>query len=113
MWDMTRYALEFFHDRLPFATMRHHDELTSAEDDYCFARPGSVYAVYLPDGGTTELDLGDAVGTFRVRWFNPREGGPMQIGTLVSASGPGTVEIGQPPRDTDKDWVALVERSAP
>ena len=27
MWDLTRYALEFFHDHLPFAKMEHHDEL--------------------------------------------------------------------------------------
>ncbi|MBN2131110.1 MAG: DUF5060 domain-containing protein [Sedimentisphaerales bacterium] len=110
MWEMTRYALEFFHDHLPFARMKHHDELTSAEDDYCFANPGSVYAVYLPYGGTTDLDVGAETGTFRVRWFNPREGGPLQTGTLVSTSGPGLVDIGQPARDTDKDWVALIER---
>ena len=113
MWEMTRYALEFFHDHLPFARMKHHDELTSAPDDYCLANPGSIYAVYLPYGGTTDLDVGAETGTFRVRWFNPREGGPLQTGTLVSTTGPGTVEIGQPTRDTDKDWVALIERIAP
>jgi hypothetical protein len=91
--------------------MQHHDELTSAEDDYCLANPGYLYAVYLPYGGTTDLDLGATTGTFRVRWFNPREGGPLQTGTLISAAGPGTVDIGQPPHDTDKDWVALIERT--
>jgi len=113
MWEMTRYALEFFHDHLPFARMKHHDELTSAEDDYCLANPGAIYAVYLPYGGTTDLDLGSETGTFRVRWFNPREGGPLQTGTLISTTGPGTVDIGQPARDTDKDWVALIERTGP
>jgi len=111
MWDLTRYALDFFHDHLPFARMKHHDELTSAEEDYCLANPGSIYAVYLPYGGTTELDLGTTTGTFRVRWFNPREGGPLQTGTLISTTGPGKVDIGQPSRDTDKDWVALIERT--
>ncbi len=113
MWDLTRYALEFFHDRLPFAKMSHHDELTPATDDYCLAEPGSVYAVYLPAGGTTDLDLGETAGTFNIRWFNPREGGPLHIGMLASVAGPGTVNLGQPPRDTDKDWVALVERVRP
>ena len=113
LWDMTRYALEFFHDRLPFARMSHHDELTSAPDDYCLAYPGSTYAVYLPSGGTTDLDLGTATGTFNIRWFNPRAGGPLQTGALASVTGPGKVNIGEPPRDSDKDWVALVEQVQP
>ena len=113
LWDMTRHALDFFHGYLPFAMMKHHDELTSAEDDYCLANPGYVYAVYLPDGGVTDLDLGPVTSTFRIRWFDPRAGGPLQTGTVVSASGPGQVDIGQPPKDTDKDWVALVERVPP
>jgi hypothetical protein len=111
LWDMTRYALGFFRDYLPFAKMSHHDELTSAPDDYCFAAPGQVYAIYLPAGGTTDLDLGNAAAMFLIRWFNPRAGGPLQMGTLVSTSGPGKVNIGQPPADTDRDWVALVKRS--
>lgn len=110
MWDLTRYALEFVRDHLPFAQMNHHDELTSAEDDYCFADPGSVYAVYLPSGGTTDLDLGTSTESFRIRWFNPREGGPMRIGTVALVTGPGSVSIGQPQIDTDKDWVALIRR---
>ena len=109
MWDLTRYALEFFHDHLPFAKMQHHDELTSTRDDYCLAYPGQVYAIYLPTGGTTDLDLGPSTATFQIRWFNPREGGPLQMGTLASTTGPGKVNIGQPAKNTDKDWVALVE----
>jgi hypothetical protein len=111
LWDLTRYALEFFQNHLQFARMHHHDELTSAPDDYCLASPGVVYAIYLPSGGTTNLDLGPATGTFRIRWFNPRQGGPLETGTLASATGPGKINVGQPPRDTDKDWVALVGRA--
>ncbi len=113
MWDLTRYALEFFHGRLPFARMGLHDELVSAEDGYCLADPGEVYAVYLPSGGATDLDLGESTATFQIRWFNPRLGGSMQNGTIVSVTGPGKVALGQPLEDTDKDWVALVELVKP
>jgi len=113
MWNLTRYALDFFRGHLPFAKMNAHDELTSAEDDYCFANPGSTYAIYLPSGGTTDLDLGVSTEPFRIRWFNPRKGGPLRIGTVALVTGPGAVKIGQPWQNTDKDWVALVERSAP
>jgi len=109
MWDLTRYALEFFHKYLPFTEMYHHDELTTAKDDYCFARPGEIYAVYLPNGGTTELNLGDSKATFTVRWFNPRKGGELLEGSVTQIKGPGKVSLGNPPADTGKDWVSLVQ----
>ncbi|HQI27576.1 MAG TPA: DUF5060 domain-containing protein [Sedimentisphaerales bacterium] len=113
MWDLTRYALEFFHTRLPFASMAPRDELTTAQDHWCLADPGNVYAIYLPSGGVPELDLGDSTATFQIQWFNPRTGGSLRIGTIALVTGPGKTSIGQPPEDTDKDWVALVERVKP
>jgi hypothetical protein len=109
MWDQTRYALDFFVDYLPFTEMRHHDELTDARDDFCFAKPGEIYAVYLPHGGTTHLDPGHATSvSYSVRWYNPRTGDGLQEGSVATISGPGAHTIGMPPSDTDKDWVALV-----
>jgi hypothetical protein len=110
LWDLTRYALDFFHQYLPFTEMSHHDALTSAKNDYCFAKPGQVYAVYLPQGGTTHLDLGDGTATYSVRWYNPRLGGPLRLGSVRQVTGPGSVAIGHPPQDTDQDWVALIEK---
>jgi len=114
LWDLTRYALEFFHEYLPFTEMAHHDELTSSKDDYCFAKPGQIYAVYLPapkgpTGGMTSLDIGDHSATFTVKWYNPRTGGELQTGTKTEITGPGSVAIGQPPNDPGKDWVALIK----
>ncbi len=109
MWDMTRYALEFFREHLPFTQMAHNDELTSAKDDYCFAEPGRIYAIYLPAGGTTNLDLGNNSGTFFIQWYNPRTGGKLQKGTVAEITGPGPVAIGNPPDETDKDWAALIK----
>ncbi|MFC1541048.1 DUF5060 domain-containing protein [Candidatus Latescibacterota bacterium] len=109
MWDQTRYALEFFHTYLPFTEMRHNDELTSAPDDYCFAKPGEIYVVYLPRGGTTDLNLGESnQSPFTVQWYNPRSGGNLLNGTVQSISSPGKQSIGLPPDETDADWVALI-----
>ncbi len=109
LWDMTRYALEFFRKNLPFSQMTHNDELTSAKDDYCFAELGRTYAIYLPAGGTTSLDLGNKSATFTIEWFNPRTGGSLRMGTVDKITGPGPTAIGHPPKDTDKDWVALIK----
>lgn len=110
MWDLTRYALEFFVQYLPFSTMRHNDGLVSKPGAYCFAEPGLVYAVYLPKGGATRLDLGGSRDTFSVEWYNPRAGGPLQTGSVTSITGPGVQRIGKPPNERGKDWVALVRR---
>jgi len=109
IWELTRYALEFFQQHLSFTEMAHHDELTSAKNDYCFAKEGQIYAIYLPSGGTTNLDLGDSYASLTVRWYNPRTGGALQISSVKTITGPGSVAIGYPPADSDKDWVALIK----
>jgi collagenase-like protein with putative collagen-binding domain len=108
MWDQTRYALEFFQEYLPFDRMEPADELTSNETDYCFAQPGEVYAIYLPDGGTTDLDL--AAGDYTIRWYAPRSGGELQKGSIQQVTGPGTHSIGEAPRDRDRDWAILISK---
>ncbi len=107
-WDQCRIALDFFRTHLPYWEMEGRDELTSSDEDYCFAKPGSIYAVYLPNGGTTDLDLGPNRKTFEVRWFNPRKGGPLQKGAVTVIEGPGSEGIGLPPAEQKSDWVALV-----
>ena len=109
LWDLTRYALEFFHQHLPFVEMTHNDQLTTNKDDYCFAKPGQIYAVYLLSGGTTNLDLGENSASFTVQWYNPRTGGSLQPGTITQIKGPGSVAIGYPPAEKDKDWAALIK----
>ena len=108
MWDLTRYAVEFFQQYLPFMEMKHADELTSANDDYCFAKTGEVYAVYLLNGEATEIDLARNVDAFEIKWYNPREGGSLLDGSTKSISGPGSHLIGSPPSGQDKDWVVLI-----
>ena len=75
---------------------------------YCFAKPGEVYVVYLPKGGTAELDLRQASGTLAVGWFNPRTGGAIKPAKRVE--GGGKVTIGPPPAATGEDWVAFIRR---
>ena len=110
MWDMTRMAVEFFRSYLPFTEMKHADELTPNADDYCFAKKGEVYAVYVPGASKNVLNLEDNAGKYTVFWFNPRTGGALMRGSVQAISGPGTKDFGSPPEDAGKDWVALVRR---
>ena len=111
LWDLQRYAHEFFMKYLPFHKMRHAEQLTPAPNDLVFAQQGEVYAVYLPDGGTTELDLTGAKGAFEVKWFDPRLGGVLQNGSVVQIQGGAKRALGNPPNEPGKDWAILVRRA--
>jgi hypothetical protein len=106
LWDMTKVALDFFQNHLPFWDMDPDNSLTSATNDYCLAIPGEIYAIYLPSGGTTDLSL--LAGTYGVKWYDPRIGGDLQEGSVTNLAGPGWLNVGQPPANASSDWVVLV-----
>jgi hypothetical protein len=112
MWHLTSIALEFFHTHLPFWRMRHANELASAGGAMSMADEGTLYAVYLPDGQPTSLNLAAHPGEFSIRWFNPRLGGPLLRGDTLTITGPGQTPIGLPPPGSPGDWVALIRECA-
>ncbi len=105
MWNLTRHALDFFRQHLPFQDMTPNDGLVST--GWCLNKGGEVYAVYLPNGGTANLSVG--TGTYSVRWYDPRSGGGLQTGSVASISGPGSPSLGSAPNNTSKDWAVLVK----
>jgi len=111
MWDLTRYAIDFFHQHLPFSEMQPADDLTNAEDDNCLAKQGQIYAIYLPNGGSTTLDLTNTEGSFTVKWFNPRTAGPLLESTVKNLTAPNKLSIGLPPKDFADDWICLIEKA--
>jgi hypothetical protein len=115
MWNTLRHVLDFFErQQVPFWEMENHNGLIGnlANDNsrYCFAKTGELYLVYLPEGGTARLDLGGVSGVFNVRWYNPRKGGELQMGSVEAVTAGGTVALGAPPADENEDWLAVVRR---
>jgi len=109
IWQYTWYARKFMQQHLPFWEMVPKDGLLSGKGEV-FAKPGEVYAVYLPGGGAQALDLSKAPGTFRQRWYDPRTG--EFAGPAAAVSGGGKVRLGPPPRDPSADWAVLLTRKA-
>ena len=109
LWDQTKVALDFFHKYLPFTEMKNNDDITKAKDDYCLAKEGEIYAIYLPEGGSTEILL--SPGSYGVKWFNPRSGGDLKTGTIEKVMGIGFTSVGYPTEDPGKDWVCLIRRN--
>lgn len=112
LWDQTRHALNFFRKHLPYHGMKGANELTSNSDDFVFAKNGYVYAIYMPHVEETYLDLTGSNTKFSIQWFNPREGGNLQKGSLDEVRGGKIVSIGLPPNQ-EKDWVALLKSDGP
>lgn len=114
-WDYCRIALQFLRDHeIPFWEMANADSLVgnSRHDNgrYCFAQPGVCYLVYLPSGGTAQLDLQQVDGEFSVRWFDPRHGGPPMDAAVTEVRGGPVVALGDPPREPSEDWLIVVRR---
>ena len=96
--------------------MQNADQLVGNPDHgpskFCFAKANDTYLVYLPEGGTSALDLRDAKGSYTVHWFNPRDGGSLQSGSVTSVSGGKQERIGRPPADRNEDWLAVIRNSS-
>jgi hypothetical protein len=114
-WDYARIALTFFRsEKIPFWDMVTADGLvgnhTNDNSIFCFAKPGDLYLVYLPSGGTADLDLTGASGQFSVNWFDPRNGGALKRGSVASVKAGGRVALGAAPASPEEDWLVVVRR---
>lgn len=107
LWTQTRNALLFFDDYLPYWAMAPCQMVEN--EAYCFGKPGEVYAVYAVAGATPSIDLTGDIGSFSLQWFDPVEGGGLQLGGIKSLPGGSVHRLGQPP-DSERDWVALLRR---
>ncbi len=105
MWELTRYAVEFFRTHLPFHELTPNDRLVSS--GWCLAKQGEIYCVYLPQGSNSKIQL--AEGTYSVRWFNPRKGGALAAGSVQEITGHGEALVGEPPDEPEKDWIILIK----
>lgn len=108
LWDQTKIALDFFQEYLPFDEMHSADELTQRNDDYVFVKNNVVYSMYFPKVEQTHLNLAGSKNEYTVQWFNPKEGGALQEGTVSKVSGGKLVDIGYPPLK-EGDWVVLLQ----
>jgi hypothetical protein len=112
-WDYCRIALAFFKDNgIPFWEMKNTDYLignrSNDNSKYCFSKPGKVYVIYLPNGGSAELDLGNRKGSYNISWYDPRKGGALKQGSINECEGGGKISLGKPPSDPSSDWIILV-----
>jgi hypothetical protein len=89
------------------------DEYTGSAAACCFAKPGQLYAIQWR-GGEKEFPLWLPQARYTVQWFNPRRGGKLRSGTVPSLAGRSAfADLGTPPSDQDRDWIAVVKLDGP
>ena len=77
---------------------------------------GSVIVVYLRNGGSTTLNLTGLGNTpfnpsVSVDWYDPRNGGGLQKGTVTEVQlGVAAQSLGFPPNNRQMDWVVLLQQ---
>ena len=83
-----------------------HDELVN-NGNYCLAKPGEIYAVYLPRGGNVTVRL--QPGRYQATWWNPSTGEKTALPPVnVTAS-----SWISPPAPGSNDWALLLEKTPP
>jgi hypothetical protein len=80
-----------------------HDELVD-QDAYCLAKPGEIYAVYLPRAG--QVTLKAEPGRYEATWFDAFTGDTAPLGE-VSVSGSSWTS---PKAPGWNDWALLLRR---
>ena len=109
MWDQSRYALDFFaQSEVPFWEMVPMDEATSDANDYVLAKKDEAYVIYQKMGEKSSTSLNGINGSFSMSWYNPRTGS--FEGDVQTVRANGDLRIGDPPADSEKDWVILLKK---
>ena len=103
-WDYCRIAKEFlFLNDVPINQMQNMNSLVGNSDDsygpWCLAKPGSVYLVYLPEGGKVSLDLSKEVKDFDAFWFDPEKGGELVPTNVATQRGSCEFDAAKPGKD--------------
>jgi len=107
-WNQCKYLLDFFEvNKINVAETENYTNLVQ-KGDYCLAKPGKMYIVFLKNGNGT-INLEDLNGEFKVKWFDPRNGGKMQNGTVKKIRGGRVENFGVAPSEPKQDWVVLLK----
>ena len=102
-----RYAKDFLMDNnIPFWNMYNDDGAVS--NGKMLSDGSDNFVIFLENGGSTDINL-PGTKDFTVKWFDPRNGGALQDGSVTSLSSGSGQSIGDPPNNTGSSWVVYVK----
>ncbi len=107
LFRMTGMTRVFVQQNMPFYDASPRQDLI--DTGYCLAVEEEAYLIYLPNGGTAALDLSGNTKGYTLQWFDPRNGGELQNGSVTSMTGGAIRNIGTPPNSPTEDWACLIK----
>jgi Putative collagen-binding domain of a collagenase len=116
MWRLSYIAWNFFNNfSLSFWSMKHRatDLLATGSSNYCMSTSDlTTIIVYVVNGGTDTINLtSKSTSTlYSIRWYDPNNGGTLQVGTVSTITGGGIRSVGSAPINTSKDWTVLIRQ---
>jgi len=84
---MCGYAHEFMEQRKCYEMSPHNDLVSNSKVNFCLAKPGEEYIVYLSNGGGVIVDLSASSGQAKVQWFDPGAGKYTEISNVDAQQG--------------------------
>lgn len=88
------------------------DNPTGNDAPFCLAQKGEIYIVYRTSVAIQKpLNLTGVPGVFNVKWYNAKNGGDFQNGSVTSVTGGGSVHLGNPPSYANESWAILITKS--
>lgn len=108
-FQLMKHTYDFYIDNnIPFYNMYNQDEIV--DQGFCHGDEFQNYVIYVKKWteGPTTIDL---VGEYEVKWYNPREGGALQDGTVTSLTTGQDLDLGDPPSELEEDWVIYLKNS--
>ncbi|MFD1141197.1 DUF5060 domain-containing protein [Larkinella insperata] len=110
MYRFTRHALDFFR-RYVSPPLPQFKPLSNVSRGWALGQEGQVYVVYLKEGGSATITLPS--GAYTVQWYDPRNGGALQSGSVQRLTGGGSQSIGTAPNSGLEDWAVLIRLADP
>jgi len=76
---------------------------------FCLAKNGEIYIVYRSSATNQKpLNLTGVTGDFHVKWYDARNGGEFQNGSVTNVIGGSIVDLGNPPSNPTGPWAVVV-----
>jgi hypothetical protein len=124
MFKQSNYALDFFRThKIPFHEMISSNnpntilpvKLSPTSTDWLLSMSNGLrHVIYRKIGNAPGNTItGLSIGDYDIKWYNPRLGGPLQIGTKLDVnalSSNGIYTYGFPPSTPTLDWVILLRK---
>ena len=124
MWQQSAVARGFFESHVDLSRLQSDDERTGNSTDYCSVIEDTACVIYLnaaslgaESSTRVRLPLSESASqevasTWTIHWFDPKAGGPLQTGSVVTAQENDEISIGDPPSKESQDWVVLLRRGS-